>query len=727
MYAAASGHSTLGIPKSVGKEFVQAEDSDLAAAGIMFVDPQGNVLFCKRSDTGHWAFPGGGVEKNETPDYAARREAVEELGHLPSWKLDFVHRGTTGGVDFTTFRQEVLRQFKPRLNDEHTEHLWAPLSDAPQPLHPGIENMMKKSMASDEPSLNQQEANYVFPYKGNDPCGQCSMFRAARDGQHDDQCTLVKGCIEPTGHCDHFDRGKVSNDSKFGLAFDKASVRIEDRDGRLHVAITHISKANVCPYIGKEIPDYKKLGLDPDKVYQLLRHPEELERAAPTFNNLPLMRKHIHQSADQPHKEEIVGSTGTDAVFVAPYLDNSLVVWDAEAIKLIESDKKKELSSAYYYRLDLTPGEYMGVKFDGIMRDIVGNHVAIVEEGRAGSDVVVGDSKESLMAARKTGLTRTGLLMRGALSAYLRPMLAQDAKIDLNSLLKGVSSKNLTQRKDSIAAGLLRITEGKLAEDANLQDVTGLLDALEKEVKEEKGLDAETDPNGALPIHEKDEDEEEADDEPGEREEMAERIKAKEKEGKDAAYDFLKQKGMSDDDIEAVKEMLGHNEESEDEEPEKGLGKGEEGLGSGDKHSKDRRPARDRRSAKDRRRARDAEPAPHLKPDTVSRSAMDAALKKVREDTIQLQRDIRRAEDEVKPYVGELAEDAACPEDVYKNALIAMDIDVEGVHPSAYRHIVLAQPTKDKAKPAPRTATDSAANKGFTERFPGLSIPGSAG
>jgi len=45
------------------------------------------------------------------------------------------------------------------------------------------------------------------------------------------------------------------------LALDRATVRTKDEDGRLKVAVTNISKANICPYMGKEIPDYQKLGL----------------------------------------------------------------------------------------------------------------------------------------------------------------------------------------------------------------------------------------------------------------------------------------------------------------------------------------------------------------------------------------------------------------------------------------------------------------------------------
>lgn len=175
------------------------------------------------------------------------------------------------------------------------------------------------------------------------------------------------------------------------MAFDRASVRTFDEDGRLHIKLTHISKATVNPYKGSEIPGWQELGLDPDKVYQLLRDPDELERAAPTFNNLPLLDTHIPVDVDEPQKQFIIGSTGTDAVFEKPYLDNSLVIWTSDGIEGVESEERQEISCAYHYEPDMTPGVYEGQRYDGVMRNIRGNHVALVPEGRAGPDVVVAD------------------------------------------------------------------------------------------------------------------------------------------------------------------------------------------------------------------------------------------------------------------------------------------------------------------------------------------------
>jgi hypothetical protein len=179
------------------------------------------------------------------------------------------------------------------------------------------------------------------------------------------------------------------------LAFDRDTTRSIDRDGRLHVAATPISKATVNPYYGREIPAWDELGLEPDRVYRLLRHPDELARAAPTFSGLPVLSRHVPVSAADHRPDLVVGSTGSTVTFDGPYLRTELVIWSQGAIDGIETDRQRQLSSAYHYRADMTPGVFQGERYDGVMRDIVGNHVALVPEGRAGADVIVGDAATS--------------------------------------------------------------------------------------------------------------------------------------------------------------------------------------------------------------------------------------------------------------------------------------------------------------------------------------------
>ncbi|AOF18143.1 DNA primase [Yersinia enterocolitica] len=208
------------------------------------------------------------------------------------------------------------------------------------------------------------------------------------------------------------------------LAFDRASVRTFDGNGRLQVKVSNISKANVCPYFGREIPGADKLGLDPEKIYYLWRHPDELKKAVATFNNIPLLSIHTPDFPGDPPREYRVGVTHSNADFDGTYLTNGLSVWDNSAIAGIETEEQEELSSSYQYVADMTPGTTPnGEVYDGIMRDIIGNHVALVETGRAGSDVLVADSlppELKNMSKRKAA----------AIRATLKPLLAADADLE---------------------------------------------------------------------------------------------------------------------------------------------------------------------------------------------------------------------------------------------------------------------------------------------------------
>lgn len=179
----------------------------------------------------------------------------------------------------------------------------------------------------------------------------------------------------------------------FRLAMDRApTMRTKDKNGWLTIRDCKISKANVCPYMGGEIPNSEKLGLEKDKVYNLYRDPTALEAAAKSFERAPLMLHHISVTADQPNKDKIIGAI-SNVRWLPPYLVADLTVWDGEGIEAIESERQQELSPGYHYMPEMNSGTAPdGDRFDGRMLDIFANHLAIVDTGRTGPDVVVNDA-----------------------------------------------------------------------------------------------------------------------------------------------------------------------------------------------------------------------------------------------------------------------------------------------------------------------------------------------
>lgn len=178
------------------------------------------------------------------------------------------------------------------------------------------------------------------------------------------------------------------------LAFDRGSVREKDKNGFLHVKISPLTRVQVAPYYGREIPGFEQLGLERDKIYYGYRPEEELKKESTinSVNGIPIQLRHHADFADNPAKETRIGATGTEATYKSPFLMNSLHFFDKKAIDLIESDAMKELSLAYRYKPDFkSSGEVNGQKYDFTMRDLSGNHLALVEKGRAGREVLVYD------------------------------------------------------------------------------------------------------------------------------------------------------------------------------------------------------------------------------------------------------------------------------------------------------------------------------------------------
>ena len=235
-----------------------------------------------------------------------------------------------------------------------------------------------------------------------------------------------------------------------GVTFDAApSQRETDENGFLHVGASHITKATVNPYYGREIPGWQEAGLDPEAVYYGLRDPEELQASLETWAGLPLHIEHHIDSAEEPQKLTRVGAVGTGAVWNPPYVDAPLTVWDRAAIDAIEDGSFRELSCAYRYDPDFTPGSYEGIPYDFIMRNIRGNHVALVEEGRAGPDVVVADSHPTS--------TKKGTLM-GTLKKWFRG--AQDDNPDIEKQEVELAQAIIDLHKvDPVTGEIVDVTE----------------------------------------------------------------------------------------------------------------------------------------------------------------------------------------------------------------------------------------------------------------------------
>ena len=262
---------------------------------------------------------------------------------------------------------------------------------------------------------------------------------------------------------------------KYAMDFQSlTTVRHIDNNGHLIVDRTCITKAAINPYLGKEIPNWQALGLDPNKVYMLLRCPTELQRALPTFQGLQLLERHTAVSSEEPEKDSTVGSIGTVVEMDGDNVYSSLRVYDQNAIDLIESEKLNQLSAGYAYTADMTSGEWNGEHYDGVMRNIHGNHVALVERGRIGEDAIIADEMpneiEEFLMSKKIALKKGGI---AEVEKKAKALLGLDAL-----------PAELTSKLIIAVAGQLAHDEDKEEKEAEDEDDEKKSDAEDEEVIE---------------------------------------------------------------------------------------------------------------------------------------------------------------------------------------------------------------------------------------------------
>jgi len=218
-------------------------------------------------------------------------------------------------------------EFEPELNDEHSDYVWASIENAPEPLFPKIDG-------DEEKIAEAAEAN--------------------------------------------------------ASAMDK---REYDTNGWFEVKDNPLSMVGVFPYSGRSISDE----CDPNKIYMVYRPAEELGSSdcIDSFKLIPWIDNHVMLGSEDagltPSEQKgVQGVIGQDVHFDGNTLKGNIKVF-SEAMANLIANGKKELSCGYRCRYEYSPGVFDGVKYDYVQREIRGNHLALVDNGRMGPDVAVLD------------------------------------------------------------------------------------------------------------------------------------------------------------------------------------------------------------------------------------------------------------------------------------------------------------------------------------------------
>ena len=165
--------------------------------------------------------------------------------------------------------------------------------------------------------------------------------------------------------------------------------KIVDGNGFWLIEDNPISRTGVFPYLGRQISPE----LEPDKIYMVYRPAEELTspETIESFNAVPFIDEHeMIGEGFTKYDDRPAGGVLFNVKANGDVLTGDFKIYSEELQEEIKNGKK-ELSLGYLCDYRLEKGVYNGQRYDAVQQNIRGNHVALVNHGRMGSDVRVYD------------------------------------------------------------------------------------------------------------------------------------------------------------------------------------------------------------------------------------------------------------------------------------------------------------------------------------------------
>lgn len=210
-------------------------------------------------------------------------------------------------------------------------------------------------------------------------------------------------------------------------------------------------------------------GMDPMRVIRLHRPADEVfnPQSMASFESKPITIEHPSSPVTADNWADLAKGEARDVSRSGEMMVATLIVKSKDAIDAIQSGKN-QLSNGYTFDLDMTPGtSAQGQAYDGVQRNIRGNHIAIVDAARCGSACRIADSQPN------EGVT--------TMADALRKVIVDGIPVEVNDTAAAAIDK-LVQARDKALADVktadaalteanTKHAEALAAKDAELETV----------------------------------------------------------------------------------------------------------------------------------------------------------------------------------------------------------------------------------------------------------------
>jgi len=236
------------------------------------------------------------------------------------------------------------------------------------------------------------------------------------------------------------------------------------------------ARTGVYDYLAGEIgaPDSFKPG-DTVKVYRDAADVFDAESVR-SFIGRPITNDHPSAPVTASNWRDHARGAVMGAMRDGDYLAFDLVLMDAAAISAVDAGKR-ELSNGYSCTLDWTPGAAPdGQRYDARQTGIRGNHVALVDAGRAGPNCAIKDG-DAFAICDANPAAMADLTMKGN---SVKKIVLDGLQVDLADA--DAVAAAISKLQDQISAGAKSLTDAR----TQISTLTGEKAVLDKQVADLK-------------------------------------------------------------------------------------------------------------------------------------------------------------------------------------------------------------------------------------------------
>lgn len=284
---------------------------------------------------------------------------------------------------------------------------------------------------------------------------------------------------------------------------DEASARRFDENGWFEVRRNPISRVGVFPYLGKSVDP----SFEPDQIVMVYRPAEELSspdtinsfKLVPWVDMHPAVLLGPEETGRMPAEQKgVEGVTGEDVFFEGDTLFANIKIFSDSLGKKIDGGVS-ELSLGYGCKYELSSGVFNGMHYDAIQRNIRGNHLATVSEGRMGPEIAVLDhlrftfDAREIMETKEEGAGENEMSLDDVMGWMKEngPKMKKMQDMVEKHFGKAVDLAQMPETEPDAAAAISRDAKSKDASEEKKEEEKKSEDESEEEKKDDKKAEDE--------------------------------------------------------------------------------------------------------------------------------------------------------------------------------------------------------------------------------------------